>query len=374
MRHCMQEIGTGGTTAQQVMVWQALSKAPDVVEFGVTEFDQLPLKTSWADQKKQDELSKSDPYWTPALIPDMSSSSGVYYIGFGTRQAGHFLLENSLWPAAKSIWSEGPGGGAFNGLNVEFSDIRVGPEGIGGGGMKPIPFDILAKRAHEMGLITGVAVHGYSSWQWARADFDIPTVGPRNLPLDAISIRYGDGASNELKNLMTTGGYHFIKRKMAYYPPTQRAKADPTTVTPASCLVELNVNTMTGSVEVMRHHMLMDPGTMIVPELVSGQIQGGTAMGIGHALMEEMPLYEDGPGNGTWNFNRYVLPRAKDVAVWQQTIDYLPPLSETSPPKGMAELGMIPILPATSNALTHATGKRFYEFPITVDKIKKALS
>ncbi|MEX6212042.1 hypothetical protein AB6G58_22750 [Providencia huaxiensis] len=43
--------------------------------------------------------------------------------------------------------------------------------------MKPIPFDKLAKRAHEMGLITGVAVHGYSSWQWARAEFDIPTVG-----------------------------------------------------------------------------------------------------------------------------------------------------------------------------------------------------
>ena len=283
-------------------------------------------------------------------------------------------MENTLWPAAKSIWSEGPGGGAFNGLNVEFADIRVGPEGIGGGGMKPIPFDKLAKRAHEMGLITGVAVHGYSSWQWARAEFDIPTVGLKNLPLDAISVRYGDGASQKLKKQMTTGGYHFIKRNIAYYPPTQRAKADPTTVTPASCLVELNVNTMTGEVEIMRHHMIMDPGTMIVPELVSGQIQGGTAMGIGHALMEELPLYEDGPGNGTWNFNRYVLPRAKDVAVWQQTIDYLPPLSETSPPKGMAELGMIPILPATSNALTHATGKRFYEFPITVDKIKKALS
>ncbi|MEX6212043.1 molybdopterin cofactor-binding domain-containing protein [Providencia huaxiensis] len=98
-----------------------------------------------------------------------------------------------------------------------------------------------------------------------------------------------------MKKQMTTGGYHFIKRNIAYYPPTQRAKADPTTVTPASCLVELNVNTMTGEVEIMRHHMIMNSGTMIVPELVSGQIQGGTAMGIGHALMEELPLYEDGP-------------------------------------------------------------------------------
>ena len=374
MRHCVQEIGTGGTTAQQVMIWNALGKAPDVVEFGVTEFDELPLKTSWADQKKQDELSKTDPYWTPGLIPDMSSSSGVYYIGFGTRQAGKFLLENTLWPAAKAIWSEGIGGGTFSSLNVELSDIRVGPDGIGGGGMKPLPFDVLAKKAHEMGLITGVAVHAYSSWQWARGDFDIPTVGMTNLPLDAIAVQYGEGASKQLRDQMTTGGFHFIKRKQAFYPPTDRSGADPTTVTPASCLVELNVNTFTGEVEIMRHHMIMDPGTMIVPELVSGQIQGGTAMGIGHALMEEMPLYEDGPGNGTWNFNRYVLPRAKDVAVWQQTTDYLPPLSETSPPKGMAELGMIPILPATSSALTHATGKRFYEFPITPEKIKKALA
>lgn len=240
--------------------------------------------------------------------------------------------------------------------------------------MTPIPFETLAKKAHELGLITGVAVHAYSSWQWARADFDIPTIGLTNLPLDALAVKYGDGAPAQLKARMTTGGYDFIKRKIAYFPDTDRSGADPTTVTPASCLVELNVDSFSGEVEIMSHHMMMDPGTMIVPELVSGQIQGGTAMGLGHALMEELPLYEDGPGDGTWNFNRYVLPRAKDVAVWQQTTDFLAPLSETSPPKGMAELGMIPILPATSNAITHAIGKRFYEFPITPDKIKRALA
>ena len=374
MRHCVQEIGTGGTTAQQVMIWQALGKAPDYVEFGVTEFDELPLYTSWADQKKQDQLAKSDPFWTPALIPDMSSSSGVYYIGFGTRQAGKFLLENALWPAAKAIWSEGVGGGSMNSLNMTLSDLRVGADGIGGGGMPPISFEVLAAKAHEMGLITGVAVHAYSSWQWARADFDIPTVGLQNLPLDALAVKYGDGAPAHLKARMTTGGFDFIKRKIAYFPDTDRSGADPTTVTPASCLVELSIDSFTGEVEVISHHMMMDPGTLIVPELVSGQIQGGTAMGLGHALFEELPLYEDGPGNGTWNFNRYVLPRAKDVAVWNQTTAFLPPLSETSPPKGMAELGMIPILPATSNAIAHATGKRFYEFPMTATKIKQALS
>ncbi len=97
-------------------------------------------------------------------------------------------------------------------------------------------------------------------------------------------------------------------------------------------------------------------------------------MGIGHALMEELPLYEDGPGDGTWNFNRYTLPRASNVAVWKQTAEYLPPLSDTSPPKGMAEVVTIPIIPAIGNAIAHATGKRFYEFPITPEKIKQALT
>lgn len=153
----------------------------------------------------------------------------------------------------------------------------------------------------------------------------------------------------------------------------QRNNAGVTTYTPAACLVELNVNTFTGEVQIMSHHSLLDPGSVIVPALVSGQQQGGVAMGIGHALMEELPLYADGPGNGTWNFNRYTLPRARDVAVWTQTADYLEPLTETSPPKGMAEVVMIPVVAATVNAVTHATGTRFYRLPVTPTKIKKAL-
>ena len=94
---------------------------------------------------------------------------------------------------------------------------------------------------------------------------------------------------------------------------------------------------------------------MLVPELVSSQLQGGVASGIGLALHEELPLYEDGPGDGTWNFDRYRLPRGNDVAVWKQTSEILPPLSEDEPPKGMAEVVMIPIIPAILNGIAHAT-------------------
>lgn len=97
-------------------------------------------------------------------------------------------------------------------------------------------------------------------------------------------------------------------------------------------------------------------------------------MGIGHALHEFLPLYEDGPGDGSWNFNRYALPRARDVAVWAQSGEILPPLSPSDAPKGMAEVVMIAVVPAIANAVAHATGHRFRELPITPDKVQAALA
>jgi CO/xanthine dehydrogenase Mo-binding subunit len=97
-------------------------------------------------------------------------------------------------------------------------------------------------------------------------------------------------------------------------------------------------------------------------------------MGIGHALTEYLPLYEDGPGNGEWNLHRYQLPRASDVAVWTQTAAVLPALSDTDPPKGMAEVTAIPIIAAIVNGIAHATGKRFRALPVTADKIREALA
>jgi CO/xanthine dehydrogenase Mo-binding subunit len=97
-------------------------------------------------------------------------------------------------------------------------------------------------------------------------------------------------------------------------------------------------------------------------------------MGIGHALMEEMPLYEGGPGEGDWNFNRYRLPMARHVAVWKQTADILPPLSPSDPSKGIAEVVMIPVVGAVGNAVAHAIGKRVRDLPITSARIKEALN
>ena len=97
-------------------------------------------------------------------------------------------------------------------------------------------------------------------------------------------------------------------------------------------------------------------------------------MGVGYALHEYLPLYEDGPGDGTWNLDRYRVPRASDLPVWKLEIDVLPPLGPTDVPKGIAELVMIPVAPAILNAIADAIGKRFDALPVTAEKIKAALT
>ena len=66
--------------------------------------------------------------------------------------------------------------------------------------------------------------------------------------------------------------------------------------------------------------------------------------------------------------------RATDVAVWSQTGDILPPLSETDPPKGVAEVVMIPVVGAIVNGIAHAIGHRFTDLPVTPQKIQEVLA
>jgi CO/xanthine dehydrogenase Mo-binding subunit len=377
MRHVAHEMGPGVTTSQAVIVARVLGRAPDRVYYGVVEWPEMPLTSTelpfTTPQATEDKLQRN-PRWTPAFTSPMSASNSAYYLGHATREAARVLLRYGLWPAARALWSRGGGGGQIAPYTIGPEDLRVVDGKLTAGGLEPLSLSALAAKAHELGVLTGACVHTFNRWQWAEAEFDLPGAGRVRLPIDALAVKYGDGAPPARKALMRTGGFHFIERAAVRYPPVQRTNAGVTYYAPMATLVELAVNTATGKVEILSHHSLLDCGPQIVPPLVSGQIQGGVAMGIGHALHEYLPLYEDGPGNGTWNWNRYQLPRASDVATWTQTAEVLAPLSDSDPPKGIGEVTMIAVVPAIANAIHHAIGKRFYEFPITPEKIRAALS
>ena len=56
-------------------------------------------------------------------------------------------------------------------------------------------------------------------------------------------------------------------------------------------------------------------------------------MGVGHALLETLPLYEDGPGNGQWNLGQYLVARGSDLPLRDLEIEVLPPWMRTRNPK-----------------------------------------
>ncbi|MBB1201433.1 xanthine dehydrogenase family protein molybdopterin-binding subunit [Enterobacteriaceae bacterium 89] len=362
LHHSGAELGTGMSTSQAVLCAQWLGKPADESHFAVTDWQQLPMVTSGdpytMSQAEQDELQRN-PLWSPSWSSPSSASNSAYYFSHTTREASRLLFIQSLWPAALSIWRSGIGGGQAAPLVVRIEDARWVDGGLTAAGMEVLSLERLAKAAWQLGLPTGAVVHGFNRWQWAEADFTVNNQTVR-LPLDGVALRHGDE-------------YQTINRANVAYPPVQRNNAGVTYYSATATLVEIAVEIATGKVELLNHHSILECGNLIVPELVSGQLQGGLAMGIGHALHEYLPLYEEGPGNGTWNFNRYHVPRASDVAVWKQTEDILPALSETDPPKGMAEVVMIPVVAALVNAIYQATGHRFRDLPVRAENIREVL-
>ncbi|HEY8014285.1 MAG TPA: molybdopterin cofactor-binding domain-containing protein [Dongiaceae bacterium] len=368
LSHTGTEIGTGASSGQAVACARWLGRPADALDFAVTDWPDLPVETSGdphsMNQDDQDRLA-SNPRWTPAFASASSASNSAYYFTHTTQAAARIVFLYGLWPAAVAIWAKG---GAAAGLETAKPEAARWQEGaLVMEGFDPLPLARLAGEAHARGLVTGAVVHGFNRWQWTEADFKLAS-GSVRLPVDGLSLRYGDGASTQ-KAATTPNGYQRLSRQAVYFPPTRNNNAMVGYNTAVATLAEIAVDATNGKVALLSHHTILECGNMLVPELVSGQIQGGVATGIGLALHEALPLYEEGPGNGSWNFNRYHLPRGSDVAVWTQSAEVLPPLSDSEPPKGMAEVVAIPVMAAIVNGIAHAIGHRFRSLPVTPDQI-----
>jgi CO/xanthine dehydrogenase Mo-binding subunit len=372
LSHSGTEIGTGTSSGQAVACARWLGRPADKLELAVTEWPDLPVEASGdpfaMSQADQDRLARN-PRWSPVFASASTASNSAYYFTHVTREAARIVFLHGLWPTATAIWARS---GQARAVTPDAARWRNGLLTVEG--LEPLPLARLAHEAHARGLVIGAAVHAFNRWQWAEADF-IVGGAPVRAPLDALSLRYGDGAdAGKQAQATTLNRYSVLDRRSVAFPAMQNVNRMVGYNTAVGTLAEIAVDAATGRVAVLRHHTILECGNMLVPELVSSQLQGGVATGIGLALHEELPLYEDGPGDGTWNFDRYRLPRGNDVAVWTQSAEILPPLSEDEPPKGMAEVVVIPIIPAILNGIAHAIGHRFRTLPVTPEQISKALA
>ncbi|OLC31914.1 MAG: xanthine dehydrogenase [Candidatus Rokubacteria bacterium 13_1_40CM_4_69_5] len=134
---------------------------------------------------------------------------------------------------------------------------------------------------------------------------------------------------------------------------------------------EVEVDTETGVVKVLKLVAVHDVGRAINPLSVEGQIQGGAVQGLGYALMEDV-VVEKGI-NMTTSFASYLIPSAVDVpdvrAIVVESGEGLGPFGA----RGIGEPPIGPPAAAVANAIEDATGARLSVLPLTSERLARAL-
>jgi len=136
-------------------------------------------------------------------------------------------------------------------------------------------------------------------------------------------------------------------------------------------VAEVEVDTVTGEVQVLGIWAAHDVGRAVNPQGVEGQIEGGVVQALGQALMEDYKL--DSGHTSTSGFAKYILPTSLDVPRVNSIIiedpDPIGPLGV----KGVGEPAMVPTIPAIMNAIYDAVGVRITALPATPEKVLMAI-
>jgi carbon-monoxide dehydrogenase large subunit len=145
---------------------------------------------------------------------------------------------------------------------------------------------------------------------------------------------------------------------------------------PNGCHVcEVEVDSETGLIEIVKYECVNDFGTVINPLIVEGQMHGGVVQGIGQALME-MTSYDSDGQLLTGSYMDYALPRAADSPP-MTVVDH--PVPATTNPlgvKGCGEAGCAGSLTSVMNAVADALsefGIHHLDMPATPQRVWQAI-
>ena len=185
----------------------------------------------------------------------------------------------------------------------------------------------------------GMAEAGVSDYEGLkRADKPIRFIGRKNVPEGPLDPQTGQGSTFESQ-------VHNIQ------------------------MAEVEVNTESGEVRVIKMTTAVDPGPVIHPQNLEAQLEGGMDQGVGYALREE---YIQGQTKDWITFKFPTMKTAFDMEVI--TPRQTPRAKGTLGSTGIGEMTMVSTAPAVINAIKDACAVRIYDLPATPDKIKAALA
>ena len=141
--------------------------------------------------------------------------------------------------------------------------------------------------------------------------------------------------------------------------------------------VEVEVDTWTGKVKLLRVVAGADIGTVINPQLAAGQVHGGLAQGWSMTVLEDTPYDpEDGDLVNGGSIANYKVPTSQDMlSLDDLTVFFADTYEPTGPygAKGIGEGALNPVAGAVANAIQNALGVRFFQLPITPIRVLEAL-
>ena len=211
--------------------------------------------------------------------------------------------------------------------------------------------------------------------------FDCPK---SELQFESGAVKAPDGRSADLAQIaqhaLWRSGGHILKGFANWDPdtipldPKANFEGNPSTgYTFCAQALELEVNSDTGEIKILKIAAAHDSGTIINPLIARGQIQGAITQGIGYALLESVKIGENGEVlNGT--LRSYKLPTYMDLP-GELKIDFIESYEESGPfgAKGIGQTGTLLVAPCIANALHDAVGIRMREIPMTPEKVYRAI-
>ena len=137
--------------------------------------------------------------------------------------------------------------------------------------------------------------------------------------------------------------------------------------------VDLEVDTITGQVTILRIAAAFDVGKAINPDQVRAQIEGGAVQGASTALFEGLQFKNGALANRS--FVDYRIATSLDIPF--EIIPIIVEVPQDDGPwgaRGIGEHSMVPTAPAIANAVANALGVRVFDMPITAEKLYLALA
>ncbi|MGF6970994.1 CO/xanthine dehydrogenase Mo-binding subunit [Paraburkholderia sp. WC7.3g] len=299
-------------------------------------------------------LGKWDDSRSGAISFPFGSSSaclGAFHHFAAVDPASQALLLQSVLPAARKIWkAPGPDPRTIKWVN----GTLTAP------GYRPLTWSALFAKIKEEHFDMVAAAHITYAGDFWKGRYVFQS-GDFDMDCDFIAV------GHDILNLAA------LKCEKVTAPPGAVGYGR-TDYAPSAALVAVSVNPGNGHVHVEQVVTALSAGRLICKQIVEGQSQGAVAMAIGNVLTEACPLGPEGPGNGKWNLDQYLITLMCDIPGRQRLIILDPPADKHHDcARGIGEAVICPIAPALLNALAMATGHRFRQTPVTPAIIMEAL-